>query len=433
MELTTQTQAQTQPRSQLPSPAPEPPGSLPEFRLYRPRPGHPDWPRLAAEARALAACLRPTLEPPRAGLAKWRQRMASNATVLENYLTNRRRSRAGREDLLPMYFIWTTHRACNFRCSYCDDHLGRAYPELPQEGTLDTAEGLELLRIMRTRTPSVYLAGGEPTLRADLPELTRAARDLDYYPITVNTNASLIARQLQKSSWRSWLADMDIIVVSLDRLNLASCKSLWGYDDPDTVVRNLLLLRELSDEMDFKLMVNTVIEPGHLQDARDVLNLVNDLSITFCPVPMNVGPRIHPDLPGDPEFRAFGKRVLERIAQGYKVAGSARMNRRLLGSAKLQCRNTIKPHVDYDGHLYWPCKSCQNVAPRRINVLDFENVDALYAHACELIEPTRFHGPAANQCGAECNWAQNYTTDAYAHGLDHPETLVKESVRFVWR
>lgn len=108
-------------------------------------------------------------------------------------------------------------------------------------------------------------------------------------------------------------------------------------------------------------------------------------------------------------------------------------DRRLLGSAKLQCRNTLKPHVDYDGRLYWPCKSCQNVSPARINVLDFEEVDALYAHACAQIEPTRFHGPAANQCGADCNWAQNYTTDAYVHGLHHPETLIKDAVSFVWR
>jgi len=414
-------------------PAADTPGPLSGFALYRPRPGHPDWPRLAAEAGDLAARIAPTLERPRSGPTKWRQRMASQVTVVENYLTNRRRSRAGREDLLPLYFIWTTLRACNFRCTYCDDHLGRAYPDLPREGTLNTDQGLALLRIMRTRTPSVYLAGGEPTLRADLPDLTRAARDLDYYPITINTNGSLVSRRLQSPAWRTWLADTDIIVVSLDRLDLASCASLWGTGDPDSVVRNLLLLRRLSADLDFKLMVNTVIEPGRIADARDVLNLVNDLSITFCPVPMNVGPRIHPDLPGDPEFRAFGDLVLERIAQGYKVAGSARMNRRLLGSAKLQCRNTLKPHVDHDGHLYWPCKSSQNVTPVRINVLDYPDVDALYAHACTLIDPTRFHGQAANQCGADCNWAQNYTTDAYVHGLGHPGALLKDAAAFVWR
>jgi len=60
-------------------------------------------------------------------------------------------------------------------------------------------------------------------------------------------------------------------------------------------------------------------------------------------------------------------------------------------------------------------------------------VDALYAAACREIEPTRFHGPARNQCGAECNWAQNYTTDAYAYGLGRPLSLARDVVEFVRR
>lgn len=416
-----------------PAPTAVPPRPLPEFTLYRPQVGHPEWPRLAAEAHELAHRIGPTLDRPVTGMSQWRRKIASHVTAAENYLINRRRTKEGREDLLPLYFIWTTHRSCNFRCTYCDDHLGRRYPDLPKEGTLDTEQGKRLLRILRTRTPSAYFAGGEPTLRADLPELTREAFDLGYYPLTVNTNGSLIRRQLEKPEWRTWLADMDIVVVSLDRLDTGSLSELWGFDHPDEVVRNLLLLRELSDPMHFKLMVNTVIQPGHIADASAVLDFANDLGITFCPVPMNIGPRIHPDLPGDPEYHRFTDTLLARKRAGYRIAGSERMNRRLLRSEPLQCRNTVKPHIDYDGHLYWPCKSCQNVAPERINVLDFPDVDSLYRYACSKIEPSRFHGPAANQCGANCNWAQNYTTDAYAHGLRHPESLIRDVVAFASR
>ncbi len=106
------------------------PASLPEFRRYRPRAGHPDWPRLAAEAEALARALEPRLARPAGGLASLRRRAASLRTGAQNYLENRRRTRAGRHDLLPLYFIWTTLRPCNFRCTYCDDHQGGRYPEL---------------------------------------------------------------------------------------------------------------------------------------------------------------------------------------------------------------------------------------------------------------------------------------------------------------
>jgi hypothetical protein len=82
--------------------------------------------------------------------------------------------------------------------------------------------------------------------------------------------------------------------------------------------------------------------------------------------------------------------------------------------------------------LVWPCKSSVNVAPARVRVLDHEDVDSLYAAASELVDPTRFKGPAKNQCGADCNWAQNYTTDAYRHGLEHPLALLRETVEFAF-
>ena len=234
------------------------PAPIPAFRRYRPRAGHPDWPRLAGEARALAEEIKPRLARPRRGPAEWARRASSWRTAAANYLENRRRARAGREDLLPLYFIWTTLHPCNVRCSYCDDHRGARYPELSRKGRLDTAAGVRLLRILRTRTPSVYFSGGEPTLRRDLPELTRAARDLGYYPIVCNSNGSLFHELLRRPAWSSYLADTDILVVSLDALDLATLSDLWATKHPEDVLRNLLLLDQLKQSMRFKLMVNCV-------------------------------------------------------------------------------------------------------------------------------------------------------------------------------
>ncbi len=255
----------------------ETPGGLPEFHHYRPRPGHLDWPRLAEEARALAAKLRPQLAKPDRGVARQARRTQAYRTTARNYLDNRALSRAGREDLRPLYFIWTMLRTCNFLCTYCDDHRGRKYPELSNEGVLDTSQAFELLRIMRSRTPSVYFSGGEPTIRQDLPAITAEAHRLAYYPIIINTNASLLHRWLKREHWRTWLAHTDIIVVSLDALDLNALSDLWVYRKSEDVLRNLLLLRELSAEQDVKLMVNTVIQPGQTAEARAVLDLANDL------------------------------------------------------------------------------------------------------------------------------------------------------------
>lgn len=403
------------------------------FRRYEPREGHPDWAKLDAEARALVAELRPSLELPQRGAPEWRRRAESYATAARSYAENVSRARAGREDLLPLYFIWTTLRPCNFRCEYCDDHRGARYPELDGHGKLDTAKGRRLLEVMRTRTPSVYFAGGEPTLRKDLPELVRYARDLRYYPIVLNTNGSLLHRLLVKPEWRTFLADVDVLVVSLDSLDLGLLSRMWVTDHPEDVIRNLLMLRELAQEQRVKLMVNSVIQPGLVGEARAVLDFVEDLDVWFCPVLKNVGPRADPAVLGDPELGPFRARLLADKRAGAKISGSLRMNRRLLTAAPLDCRNTLKPHVDHDGRLAWPCKASANVEPEWLDVLAFDDVDALWAEGVRRRDPRGFHGQGPDQCGGDCCWAQNYTTDEYAHGLGHPLSLLSAVAGFLER
>ncbi|MFN7953096.1 MAG: radical SAM protein [bacterium] len=397
------------------------------FSLYQPRPGHPDWAALGARARRRAEELRRELSPPRSLPRDATRRARSIVGAARCFVENRRRARAGREDLLPLYFIWTTHRCCNFRCSYCDDHRGRRYPDLPLDGALDTEQGKRLLAVMRTRATSVYFAGGEPTLRKDLPELVRHARDLAYFPIIVNTNGSALGRQLAQPAWRAFLADVDIVVVSLDGLDLDWLARTWDYPHPEDVLETLLVLRELAQEMRVKLVVNTVIQPGALEQARHVLDLACDLGIWFSPVPQNHGPAALRDLHADPAYDELVKLILARKAAGHRINGSARLNRRLLLSQPLDCRNTLKPHVDHDGSLFWPCKASVDVEPFKADVLAFDHVDALWAHCTQHVDPAGFAG----RCGARCNWAQNYSTDAYAHGLLHPLSLLSEVGEFL--
>jgi MoaA/NifB/PqqE/SkfB family radical SAM enzyme len=407
------------------------PEGLEAFDRYVPRPGHPDWLRLDAEAEALAAEILPTLERPRTGPREWFRRARSWATGIRTYFRNLLRHWAGRQDLLPLYFVWTTLRACNFACTYCDDHRGRKYPDLPTAGTLNTADAVRLLQIMRTGTSSLYFAGGEPTLRNDLPTLTRTARDLNYYPLIINTNAALVHTRLKQERWRGWLADMDLVLVSLDGLTLEWLGRTWVTKKPEDVVRNLLLLKRLSGPLGFKLMVNTVIQPAHIKEASDVFDLCQDLGIWFTPVPVNVGPRIVGGLHGNADYERLVERIMAASEAGGFVTGSPRLNERLLHSAPLNCRNTLKPHIDYDGTLVWPCKATVNVEPEAVDVLNHTSVDSLYTAAVARIDPTGFQGDGPEQCGAECNWAQNYSTDAYAHGLEHPMELLKTAWNFI--
>ncbi len=390
-----------------------------------------DWPALRHEAHTLACDLLPRLDRPPGRLVEGHRRTHAYLRALRNYAINRRLARAGREQFRPLYFIWTTLRRCNFSCDYCDDHRGRKYPDLPLDGTLDTEQATKLLRIMSTGTSALYFSGGEPTLRADLPLLTERTHGLGYHPIIVNTNASTIDRLLPLPSWRRWLALTDMVIVSLDGLDPADLAASWGYSRPADVIRNLLLLNELRHPLRFKLMVNTVIRAGRCRDARAVLDLARRLEIGFCPVPQNRHAGIDPALLNDPEYPPLVELILERKRAGQRIAGSQRLVERLLRSEPLVCRNTLKPHIDHDGTLFWPCKSSVNVAPAKLNVLEFDSVAQLWNHASTLIDPTGFHGPGADRCGGNCNWAQNYSTDAYAYGLHHPSALLAEVVNFL--
>ena len=100
------------------------------------------------------------------------------------------------------------------------------------------------------------------------------------------------------------------------------------------------------------------------------------------------------------------------------------------------CRNTLKPHIDFDGKLALALQSMrERAAGVRSTCSEFADVDALYEHAQQAwSNPDRdFTVPVADQCGANCNWAQNYTTDAYTHGLDHPLALLRDLREFTGR
>ncbi|HNW33388.1 MAG TPA: radical SAM protein [Candidatus Ozemobacteraceae bacterium] len=77
--------------------------------------------------------------------------------------------------LLPVLSEIAITGRCNLACRFCYASGPRTAP--PPD--LDTASVLKLLNVIRrdAQIPSVSFTGGEPTLRADLPQLVQAAHD----------------------------------------------------------------------------------------------------------------------------------------------------------------------------------------------------------------------------------------------------------------
>jgi MoaA/NifB/PqqE/SkfB family radical SAM enzyme len=348
------------------------------------------------------------------------RKVRSIVTTVENLVVNRRRYRRGDHALRPLYVIWTMLNACNFRCTYCDNHQGEHYFDIPDPGRLDTQQGKRLLEIMRTGTSAIYWCGGEPTLRGDLPELLDYACELGYFPNMINTNGSLLHTRLRRPEWSKFLHQMDIVIMSLDGLNLNALNRLWGVKQAWQVIVNLLLMRELRKSVRFKLAVNTVITPETIDEARSVFDLACDLDLWFVPVPVNYKHEPNRALLENAAYRELATLILERKKSGHKIIGSATLLKRLLFSEPYRCLTALKPHVWSDGSICWPCRASAHVEPVNINLLDYRSFDEAYEAGRKRINPDFFHGPGRNQCGGECAWMQNYTTARYLDGITRP-------------
>ncbi|MEX2681710.1 MAG: radical SAM protein [Candidatus Sigynarchaeota archaeon] len=392
------------------------PPSIPPFKLYVPGEGHPEWSRLFAEAAGLAARVLKNTGPftLRDRLARSRKRTGALFKTLANLARNRRIAKSGSENFVPLFFIWTMTNACNFICSYCSNHRGGKYPELFKQGlreNLSTEQGKRLITIMKAAT-AIYFCGGEPTIRKDLPELLAHAHKEGMFNF-INTNGALIGSLLEKPAYKDFLRQMDVIIVSLDGLNVKELARMYNANEgaAETVVRNIVALWMLNKIFPFKLVVNVVICKENITEARAVLDFCNDLGITFSPVSANIDN--HPDhvLLADPGYLALVELILERARQGYPMIASAAMLDRLLHARFKDCYPAVFNHIDHDGKAFWPCKSYPGAV--KVDVLACKDARELHAMGDELVRVTGFHGEGPGKCGGSCAWMQDCVTEIY--------------------
>ena len=117
---------------------------------------------------------------------------------------------------------------CNFRCPYCmpAEIFGEAYQFLPKDEILTFEEIARLARqFVALGVNKLRITGGEPLLRADLPQLiAQLAAIPGADDITLTTNGYLLAQQAHALAQ----AGLRRITVSLDSLDDAVFKQMNG-------------------------------------------------------------------------------------------------------------------------------------------------------------------------------------------------------------
>lgn len=172
-------------------------------------------------------------------------------------------------------------KRCNLRCRYCFADGGSAEPD-PDPETLRAA----IRRIAEgCGGPLLQFSGGEPTLRDDLPELVRYAKEAGCSYTQVNTNGIRLAREPDYAR-RLTEAGLDIVFLQFDGTDDAIYETLRGEPLLETKLEAIRVCAELRLGV---TLVPTVVKGVNDGDLGNLVRLAVSLApgvrgIHFQPV-----------------------------------------------------------------------------------------------------------------------------------------------------
>jgi GTP 3',8-cyclase len=148
---------------------------------------------------------------------------------------------------------------CNFRCPYCmpKEIFGPGYPFLRDPQLMTLAELTAIARaFVALGVKKIRLTGGEPLLRADLPEFIRVLKqELQVPDVALTTNGWM----LEKLAPALRAAGLDRLNVSVDSLEAGTAGRMNGLGlGVDRVLRGI----DAAAALGFPIKINCVVQRG---------------------------------------------------------------------------------------------------------------------------------------------------------------------------
>jgi cyclic pyranopterin phosphate synthase len=161
---------------------------------------------------------------------------------------------------------------CNFRCTYC---LPDGYKGRPDDAFLSVDEIEKTVQAFaRLGTQKIRITGGEPSLRADLPDILAKVRAVQgIKQLALTTNGYKLDKKIDH--WHQ--AGLDQLNVSIDSFDKAAFKNITGHDRLEEVMSGID--RALS--LGLKVKVNAVLMKGVNDDLAPVFNWLKTSPVTF--------------------------------------------------------------------------------------------------------------------------------------------------------
>ena len=159
---------------------------------------------------------------------------------------------------------------CNFRCPYCmpAEVFGPGLAFLRDPQLMTRAEIVRLAgAFVALGVEKIRLTGGEPLLRADVPELVRALKhDLQVPDVALTTNGWL----LEKRAAELRAAGLDRVNVSLDALDPATAGRMNGLGfTPDRVLRGIAAAMAAGLPVKLNMVVQRGVNDGEILALAD--------------------------------------------------------------------------------------------------------------------------------------------------------------------
>jgi MoaA/NifB/PqqE/SkfB family radical SAM enzyme len=107
----------------------------------------------------------------------------------------------------PLWCAWQVTYRCNFRCCFCDYWTDK-YPSKVELTPAQFAAGAK--KLGEIGNMMISIAGGEPLLRKDLPEIIEALAK--YHLPMVTTNGWLATEQTARALWKNGLFGVSISI-----------------------------------------------------------------------------------------------------------------------------------------------------------------------------------------------------------------------------
>lgn len=263
-----------------------------------------------------------------------------------------RRNMRGTRIVAPYAVTFYATHKCNLACSYCTQKEPDVFSE-----ELNTGETIRLFRKIRKETDSIVITGGEPTLRADIEELSAVARfHCKFRSVLLITNGTLLDRK------QGILNSVTGLVVSLDALAADPANPLSKPAALPKVMKNLAFAKEILGNSQ-KITISTVIEEWNIPEVERLLDWCGQEGFVFAAQSAQLEKMPNLRLLQNPNYQALVDKIIERRKGGTQaINGTPRTIDTLLRFKSFQCYPTMFPRVYPNGDVFYPCEPLRKVA-----------------------------------------------------------------------